>query len=144
MTLPTVANNADFSSKSAIGNMERIHDQSLTPAEDTETASQKRRPDRKSSGSVKKAKMSVPDPSDAMEPATTVASTRNARRTTARGVSSKSGNDPEARRTSSRRVPEIWSAEYLLANPKSKLVRCNLNVIARQIPAVHVTDNTRT
>ena len=123
------SNEGDFSSRSSVeGSVE--HFREVTPA-DTEFISQKRRSGRKSSGSAKKARTAGHDVGDSSGQTTALASPRYTRRTTRHSSVSKPGSEPAAGRTSSRRIPEIWSPEYLLANPKSKLAHCNLNVTAK-------------
>jgi hypothetical protein len=140
MTQTMDSNEGDFSSISSVGSVEHFREESVTPA-DTEFISQKRRSGRKPSGSAKKARTAGLDVSDSSGQTTTLGSPRYTRRTT-RSVH-KPGDEPTAGRTPSRRVPEIWSPEYLLANPKSKLARCNLNVTAKLCLARHFADHPR-
>jgi hypothetical protein len=144
MTQTMDSNEGDFSSISSVDSVEHFREEpaSVTPA-DTEFISQKRRSGRKSSGSAKKAKTAGHghDVGDSSGQTTTLGSPRYTRRTT-RSVH-KPGDEPTAGRTPSRRVPEIWSPEYLLANPKSKLARCNLNVTAKLRLARHFADHPR-
>jgi len=130
MTQTMDSNEGDFSSISSVGSVEHFREESVTPA-DTEFISQKRRSGRKSSGSAKKARTAGLDVGDSSGQTTTLGSPRYTRRTTTRSVP-RPGNEPTGGRAPSRRVPEIWSPEYLLANPKSKLARCNLNDLINQ------------
>ena len=129
MTLTADTHEGDPGSTSSVDSAEHIHKPSMPPAEDTEMRSQKRRSGRSVAAAAKKAKTSEHDNSNSTGQTTPVVSPRTARRTTARSVPNKPGNEVAPRHTSSRRVPETWSAQHLLSNPKSKLAHCNLNVV---------------
>src|SRR5579859_3906060 len=136
MTLTGYTNEGEpGSSTLSVESAEHIHNLSMPPAEEIESRSQKRRSGRSIAAAAKKAKTSVHDNSNSTSPATPIVSPRTARRTTAHSVPNKPGNEAEPRRTSSRRVPETWSAQHLLSNPKSKLAHCNLNVVTDRIQA---------
>lgn len=131
ITLPTteaIVENSDVPIERSIVHVECVHDHST---EGPTTMSQKRKSDSNYPHGRKKGRMSGPQENSDIEQTTTVGSSRNSKRTSARaGLGGSVIEQPIARRTSARRVAEIWSPERLLSNPKSKLASCNLKVHA--------------
>ena len=121
----------DVGSITLVESADNIQKPSMLPtsAEDTEMTSQKRRSARSVAGTVKKAKKTGDDNGQSTSITVPPVPPRTSRRATTRIVPSKPGSEVAPRRTASRRVPETWSAQHLLSNPKSKLAHCNLNVI---------------
>jgi len=133
MTLPrteAMAENSDGPVVRPMTHGECVHDHS-NPASETPTImAQKRNSDSNSPHARKRGRMSEPRENNDIEQIATVRPSRSSTRTSARAGSSRFViEQPIGRRTSARRVAEIWSPECLLSNPKSKLTSCNLKVL---------------
>src|SRR2546430_1286887 len=133
MTLPrteAMAEHSDAAVERSMTHVECVHDHS-NPASETPTImAQKRNSDSNSPHARKRGRMSEPRENNDIEQIATGRPSRNSTRISARAGSSRSViEQPIARRTSARRVAEIWSPEFLLSNPKSKLTSCNLKVL---------------